>query len=197
MQRQAVDPQQHPVDQYRNRWPDIAQYLALLYLFSKWPFYEGTPNEDSFNRAMNRYRDLELYCSEFEGLVTAFADPGDYGEVRGAMDLLHAAVISRMWKPMPTRRMFTALKDDLQNLTQLQRIKKIMRPLTMYFRANGDPNEDLELEIIDALSVLRNPRIRRLLAQVRSDLTAMAAEAEPGDPFVVPYDILQTLTSSD
>ena len=80
MLRMAVDPEQHPVDQYRydSEWSDILQYLALLYIHSKLPYYKGVGRATWFNTKMNIYRDMDVYSHDFMRFLEEVVDAKEF-----------------------------------------------------------------------------------------------------------------------
>jgi len=195
MQRLSVDPSLHPVEQYRSAWIDIVQYLALLYIFSKFEHYQAAGKDARFSSMMMRYRDLNSYSQDFEAMVEAIADPGEYAQIRGFMDTAHTSILSKNYRSMPVKRIFTLLRDDVHEV-HVPKIRAVLRPLSVYFREGSVPNEGVEIVALAAMSRIRNPRLRRILAMVQEDLASMAAAVVEPEPFVATKDDILGLSKA-
>jgi len=177
MFRMSVDPEQHPVDQYRydSEWSDIIQYLALLYIFSKLPYYKRVGRASAFNTDTQRYRDLDVYSIEFKKFLEEVLDAKEYAGAMAELEKVHGNVRTRIYKPLPLRQVFRNLRDDLPHVHS-PRIKAVLRPLIEYFKNGSEPMVAEETQAIDAMMKVRNPRLKRVIAQVKTDLPNMAAE---------------------
>ena len=177
MLRMAVDPEQHPVDQYRydSEWSEIIQYLSLLYLHSKLPYYKKVGKATWFHDKMRLYRDLDMWSHEFKKFLGEVLDAKEYTKVVGLLDNAHGSIKNKMFKPIHLRSAFRNIHDDLPHVHSV-RIKAVLKPLVAYFKNGAEPMVDRETEALEGMKKIRNPRLKRVLIQVETDLIAMSAD---------------------
>lgn len=180
LDRIAVDPDQHPVDQYRlgTEYFDIVQYLVILYLHSKLSYYKKSGTDVQYVQRMAHYKDLAQYFDEFDTFLQHTLDAKDYAEVKGSFDSLHTALLGTVYKPLLTKTIFRKIKPDIPHVHSTK-LKPILRDMALYFIGGSTANQKVEESLIDELSILRNPRLRKMLESVREDLPKMAQAEVP------------------
>ena len=184
MNKVAVDPSLHPIDQYRSEWIEIVQFLAILYIFSKSDFYKNDSksidattlyNGSQFITTMNRYKHLENNSTEFYEFLQSILNPGEYGEVKALFDQVQTRVAAGNYHAPSLKRIFTSIRDDIKHV-HVPKLRAVLIPATIYFRNGSVPNKDVELQLIESLDNLRNPRIRRMLDMILLDLDKLVSQ---------------------